>query len=71
MEKSQRQRHARASANAPAATLYHGFSVDPCLEMRDRLSRPLTLCDGRVIEALVRGAWYNEVGILETIHENY
>ena len=37
-----------------AATIYHCLGIDPHLEIRDRLSRPVTLCDGNVIEALVR-----------------
>lgn len=37
-----------------AATIYHCLGVDPRLEIRDRLDRPLTLCDGQVIEPLVR-----------------
>ncbi len=32
-----------------AATVYHLLGVDPRTEIRDRLGRPLTLCDGRVI----------------------
>jgi len=37
-----------------AATIYHCLGVDPRLEIHDRLNRPLTLCDGNVIEALLR-----------------
>jgi Protein of unknown function (DUF1501) len=37
-----------------AATIYHCLGVDPHLEIRDRLNRPLTLCDGQVIEALLQ-----------------
>jgi hypothetical protein len=37
-----------------AATIYHCLGVDPRLEIRDRLNRPVTLCDGQVIEALLR-----------------
>lgn len=37
-----------------AATIYHCLGVDPHLEIRDRLDRPVTLCDGQVIEALRR-----------------
>ncbi len=37
-----------------AATIYHCLGVDPHMEVRDRLSRPVTLCDGQVIEALLR-----------------
>lgn len=32
-----------------AATVYHLLGVDPRTEVRDRLGRPLTLCEGRVI----------------------
>ena len=32
-----------------AATIYHLLGVDPRTEVRDRLGRPLTLCDGKVI----------------------
>ena len=37
-----------------AATIYHSLGINPHLEVRDRLGRPVTLCDGQVIEALVR-----------------
>ncbi len=37
-----------------AATIYHCLGVDPRMEIHDRLNRPLTLCDGQVIDALVR-----------------
>jgi hypothetical protein len=37
-----------------AATIYHCLGVDPNLEIRDRLDRPVTLCDGQVIESLLR-----------------
>jgi uncharacterized protein (DUF1501 family) len=37
-----------------AATIYHALGVDPRLEIHDRLNRPLTLCEGNVIEALLR-----------------
>lgn len=37
-----------------AATIYHCLGVDPHLEIRDRLNRPLTLCEGQVIEPLLR-----------------
>ena len=30
-----------------AATIYHCLGVDPHMEIRDRLDRPLTLCEGR------------------------
>ena len=36
-----------------AATVYHCLGVDPRTEMRDRLGRPLTLCEGRVIDAIL------------------
>ncbi len=36
-----------------AATIYHLLGVDPHTEIRDRLNRPLTLCDGRVIEGVI------------------
>jgi flagellar motor switch protein FliM len=38
---------------AVAATVYHLLGVDPRLEIRDRLGRPLTLCEGRVIEKII------------------
>jgi uncharacterized protein (DUF1501 family) len=37
-----------------AATVYHLLGVDPRTEIHDRLGRPLTLCDGKVIEALLK-----------------
>ena len=36
-----------------AATVYHLLGVDPQMEIRDRLNRPLTLCDGRIIDGIV------------------
>jgi uncharacterized protein (DUF1501 family) len=36
-----------------AATVYHLLGVDPRSEIRDRLGRPLTLCDGNVIEPIL------------------
>lgn len=36
-----------------AATVYHCLGVDPRSEIHDRLGRPLTLCDGRVIEPIL------------------
>lgn len=36
-----------------AATIYHCLGVDPRTEIRDRLDRPLTLCDGNPIPALL------------------
>jgi hypothetical protein len=35
-----------------AATVYHALGIDPATELRDRLSRPLRLCAGEVIEPL-------------------
>jgi hypothetical protein len=37
-----------------AATVYHCLGIDPEMQLRDRLDRPLTLCEGRVIEGIVR-----------------
>ena len=36
-----------------AATVYHLLGVDPRSEIRDRLGRPLTLCEGKVIDAVL------------------
>lgn len=36
-----------------AATIYHLLGVDPQMEIRDRLNRPVTLCDGRVVSGIV------------------
>jgi hypothetical protein len=36
-----------------AATVYHLLGIDPRSEVHDRLGRPLTLCDGRVIDAIL------------------
>jgi len=36
-----------------AATVYHCLGVDPHAEIRDRLGRPLTVCDGQAIEAIL------------------
>jgi len=36
-----------------AATVYHLLGVDPRTEIHDRLGRPVTLCDGRVIEEIL------------------
>jgi len=36
-----------------AATIYHCLGVDPHLLLRDRLGRPLTLCDGSPISAIL------------------
>jgi uncharacterized protein (DUF1501 family) len=37
-----------------AATVYHLLGVDPRTEIHDRLGRPMTLCEGKVIEGVVR-----------------
>jgi uncharacterized protein (DUF1501 family) len=37
-----------------AATIYRCLGIDPHLEIRDRLDRPVSLCDGQVIDALLR-----------------
>ena len=37
-----------------AATIYQCLGVDPRLEIRDRLERPVMLCDGQVINAILR-----------------
>ena len=36
-----------------AATIYHLLGVDPRTEIRDRFGRPLTLCDGQVLNAIL------------------
>jgi hypothetical protein len=36
-----------------AATIYHCLGVDPRLYMRDKLGRPLTLCEGSPIRAIL------------------
>jgi uncharacterized protein (DUF1501 family) len=36
-----------------AATIYHLLGVDPRQQIQDRLGRPMTLCEGNVIEALL------------------
>jgi hypothetical protein len=36
-----------------AATIYRLLGVDPRMEIRDRLGRPLTLCDGQVVDAIL------------------
>lgn len=36
-----------------AATIYHLLGVDPRMEIRDRLGRPLALCDGQVLDAII------------------
>jgi hypothetical protein len=45
-----------ANATPPAdlaASVYHCLGVDPRTELRDRLGRPLTLCDGSPIAAVL------------------
>ncbi|MCE9560934.1 MAG: DUF1501 domain-containing protein [Planctomycetes bacterium] len=37
-----------------AATIYHLLGVDPRTELRDRLNRPLTLCEGQVISGILK-----------------
>jgi hypothetical protein len=37
-----------------AATIYHCLGVDPRTQLRDRLGRPLTLCEGSPIQAILR-----------------
>ena len=37
-----------------AATVYHCLGVDPRSEIRDRLGRPQVLCEGKVIEAVLK-----------------
>ncbi len=36
-----------------AATVYHCLGVDPHLQLTDRLGRPMSLCEGKVIEAMI------------------
>jgi hypothetical protein len=36
-----------------AATVYHLLGVDPRTELRDRLNRPVSLCDGQVLNAIL------------------
>jgi hypothetical protein len=36
-----------------AATVYHCLGVDPRTQLRDRLDRPLTLCEGSPIQAIL------------------
>jgi hypothetical protein len=46
-----------ANPTAPedlAATVYHCLGVDPRTELRDRLGRPLTLCAGSPLHAILR-----------------
>ena len=45
-----------AQPTAPAdlaATIYHSLGVDPHLQLRDALGRPMTLCEGAPIQALL------------------
>jgi hypothetical protein len=37
-----------------AATVYHCLGVDPQTQLRDRFGRPLTLCEGAPIQAILR-----------------
>jgi hypothetical protein len=37
-----------------AATVYHCLGIDPHLQLTDRLGRPLTLCDGQPITAILK-----------------
>lgn len=52
-------RYAAEPATSPTppadltATIYHLLGVDPRMEIRDRLGRPLTLCEGNVIEGIL------------------
>jgi hypothetical protein len=39
-----------------AATIYHALGIDPETELRDRLDRPIRLCNGSPIEPLYSGA---------------
>jgi hypothetical protein len=36
-----------------AATVYHCLGVDPAMLLSDRLNRPLTLCEGEPISAIL------------------
>jgi uncharacterized protein (DUF1501 family) len=53
-------RYAASPASNPttpadlAATVYHCLGVDPARQLRDRLDRPLTLCEGTPIRAVLR-----------------
>jgi hypothetical protein len=45
-----------SNPTAPAeltATIYHLLGVDPRMEIRDRLGRPLTLCEANVIDGIL------------------
>lgn len=37
-----------------AATIYTLLGVDPRMELRDRLNRPLTLCDGQIVNGILK-----------------
>jgi hypothetical protein len=37
-----------------AATIYHCLGIDPHLQIRDRLNRPVTLCEGEPVRAILR-----------------
>jgi hypothetical protein len=37
-----------------AATVYHCLGVDPRTQLRDRLGRPLVLCEGTPLHAILR-----------------
>lgn len=39
-----------------AATIYRALGVDPAIELRDRLGRPLRLCSGQVIDPIYSAA---------------
>ncbi len=39
-----------------AATIYHSLGIDPAYELRDRLGRPIRLCNGEEIAPLFDGA---------------
>ncbi len=53
-------RYAAAPASNPtsaadlAATVYHCLGVDPHTQITDRLNRPVTLCEGTAIRAILR-----------------
>jgi hypothetical protein len=36
-----------------AATIYHCLGVDPAMQLRDRLDKPSTLCEGKPIDAIL------------------
>jgi hypothetical protein len=38
------------------ATFYHLLGVDPAVEVRDRLNRPVQLCRGDIMKCLFTGA---------------